>query len=109
MGPDRENPRGGARSGLGDGRPWGQACGGRGRGPAEAARRRGRGHRIGRACGVARHVVRGNSPIRLRAYAVGPMALYHLDTTPRLNSPIVVAAFDGWVDGGRAGTLAADQ
>jgi len=37
------------------------------------------------------------------------MTLYHLDSTPRLDSPIVVAAFDGWVDGGRAGTLAADQ
>lgn len=37
------------------------------------------------------------------------MTLYRLETTPRLDSPIVVAAFDGWVDGGRAGTLAADQ
>ena len=36
---------------------------------------------------------------------LGPMTLYHLDTAPpRLESPIVVAAFDGWVDGGRAGT-----
>lgn len=37
------------------------------------------------------------------------MNLYHLDTHPDFDSPIVVAAFDGWVDGGRAGTLAADQ
>ena len=37
------------------------------------------------------------------------MSLYHLDTHPSLDAPIVVAAFDGWVDGGRAGTLAAEQ
>src|SRR5262245_50602548 len=37
------------------------------------------------------------------------MTLYHLDTPPRLESPIVDAAFDGWVEGGRAGTLAAEQ
>jgi proteasome assembly chaperone (PAC2) family protein len=37
------------------------------------------------------------------------MTLYRVDRTPELDSPIVVAAFDGWVDGGRAGTLAADQ
>jgi hypothetical protein len=37
------------------------------------------------------------------------MTLYHLDDDSALDSPIVVAAFDGWVDGGRAGTLAADQ
>jgi proteasome assembly chaperone (PAC2) family protein len=37
------------------------------------------------------------------------MTLYHLDDESTLDSPIVVAAFDGWVDGGRAGTLAADQ
>jgi proteasome assembly chaperone (PAC2) family protein len=40
---------------------------------------------------------------------LGPMSLYHLDTHPPLEAPIVVAAFDGWVDGGRAGTLAAEQ
>jgi hypothetical protein len=37
------------------------------------------------------------------------MTLYQLDGEPSLESPIVVAAFDGWVDGGRAGTLAAEQ
>jgi proteasome assembly chaperone (PAC2) family protein len=37
------------------------------------------------------------------------MSLYHLDKHPPLDAPIVVAAFDGWVDGGRAGTLAAEQ
>lgn len=37
------------------------------------------------------------------------MTLYTLEKPPKLDSPIVVAAFDGWVDGGRAGTLAADQ
>jgi hypothetical protein len=37
------------------------------------------------------------------------MSLYHLDKHPDFDAPIVVAAFDGWVDGGRAGTLAADQ
>jgi proteasome assembly chaperone (PAC2) family protein len=37
------------------------------------------------------------------------MTLYHLDDDSPLDSPILVAAFDGWVDGGRAGTLAADQ
>jgi proteasome assembly chaperone (PAC2) family protein len=37
------------------------------------------------------------------------MSLYRIDDESALESPIVVAAFDGWVDGGRAGTLAADQ
>jgi hypothetical protein len=37
------------------------------------------------------------------------MSLYHLKKHPDFDAPIVVAAFDGWVDGGRAGTLAADQ
>ena len=37
------------------------------------------------------------------------MTLYRIDDDAKLDSPIVVAAFDGWVDGGRAGTLAADQ
>ena len=37
------------------------------------------------------------------------MSLYRLDKHPPLDAPIVVAAFDGWVDGGRAGTLAAEQ
>jgi hypothetical protein len=38
------------------------------------------------------------------------MALYHLsDSLPDLDTPVLVAAFDGWVDGGRAGTLAAGQ
>jgi proteasome assembly chaperone (PAC2) family protein len=37
------------------------------------------------------------------------MTLYRIDNEDKLESPIVVAAFDGWVDGGRAGTLAADQ
>ncbi|MGH2455082.1 MAG: PAC2 family protein [Candidatus Limnocylindria bacterium] len=38
------------------------------------------------------------------------MPLYRLEPSPTvLESPILVAAFDGWVDGGRAGTLAAEQ
>ena len=37
------------------------------------------------------------------------MSLYSLAKHPDLDAPIVVAAFDGWVDGGRAGTLAAEQ
>lgn len=38
------------------------------------------------------------------------MPLYRLvDELPALEAPILVAAFDGWVDGGRAGTLAAQQ
>lgn len=37
------------------------------------------------------------------------MSLYHLDEGPPLDSPTLIAAFDGWVDGGRAGTLAAEQ
>jgi hypothetical protein len=37
------------------------------------------------------------------------MTLYHLRKHPDFDAPILVAAFDGWVDGGRAGTLAADQ
>src|SRR5687768_12118757 len=50
-----------------------------------------------------------NPSSRGPSYADGPMSLYHLDTHPSLDAPIVVAAFDGWVDGGRAGTLAAEQ
>jgi hypothetical protein len=37
------------------------------------------------------------------------MPLYQLHEAVELSSPVVVAAFDGWVDGGRAGTLAAEQ
>jgi hypothetical protein len=37
------------------------------------------------------------------------MTLFHLDDGSPLDSPILVAAFDGWVDGGHAGTLAAGQ
>jgi hypothetical protein len=29
--------------------------------------------------------------------------------TPEVDAPVMVAAFDGWVDGGRAGTMAAEQ
>ncbi len=35
------------------------------------------------------------------------MTLYQLDAPADLESPVLIAAFDGWVDGGRAGTLAA--
>ena len=35
------------------------------------------------------------------------MTLYQLDAPSDLESPVLIAAFDGWVDGGRAGTLAA--
>ncbi len=37
------------------------------------------------------------------------MALIQLTETPTLDAPVIVAAFDGWVDGGRAGTMAAEQ
>src|SRR6266516_4356107 len=37
------------------------------------------------------------------------MALYSLDGTHDLDAPVLVAAFDGWVDAGQAGTLAAEQ
>ncbi len=37
------------------------------------------------------------------------MALIQLTETPALDAPVIVAAFDGWVDGGRAGTMAAEQ
>lgn len=37
------------------------------------------------------------------------MALIKLLETPVLDAPVLVAAFDGWVDGGRAGTMAAEQ
>ena len=40
-------------------------------------------------------------------YAVG-MVLRLLET-PDVEAPVLVAAFDGWVDGGRAGTMAAEQ
>src|SRR5437667_856010 len=37
------------------------------------------------------------------------MSLYSLDGKTDLNAPVLVAAFDGWVDAGQAGTLAAEQ
>lgn len=37
------------------------------------------------------------------------MALVKLLETPVLDAPVLIAAFDGWVDGGRAGTMAAEQ
>ena len=37
------------------------------------------------------------------------MALIQLTETPVLDAPVLIAAFDGWVDGGRAGTMAAEQ
>ncbi|HET6380794.1 MAG TPA: PAC2 family protein [candidate division Zixibacteria bacterium] len=38
------------------------------------------------------------------------MPLYQLvETEPNLANPVLVVAFDGWVDGGRAGTMAAEQ
>jgi proteasome assembly chaperone (PAC2) family protein len=37
------------------------------------------------------------------------MALYRLDEPVELDSPVLVAAFDGWVDAGQAGTLAAER
>jgi proteasome assembly chaperone (PAC2) family protein len=37
------------------------------------------------------------------------MSLYSLDDKTDLNAPVLVAAFDGWVDAGQAGTLAAEQ
>lgn len=37
------------------------------------------------------------------------MALYHLDDEAPLDRPVLVAAFDGWVDAGGAGTAAAQQ
>jgi hypothetical protein len=38
------------------------------------------------------------------------MPLVHrAEPMPALDAPVLVAAFDGWVDGGRAGTLAAEQ
>jgi PAC2 family len=49
------------------------------------------------------------TPAQLR----GPLypssvSLYQLDATDELLEPVMIAAFDGWVDGGRAGTLAAE-
>jgi hypothetical protein len=37
------------------------------------------------------------------------MALYTLEEAPQLDRPVLVAAFDGWVDAGGAGTAAAAQ
>lgn len=37
------------------------------------------------------------------------MAIYQLTDAPALDAPVLVAAFDGWVDAGSAGTLAAKQ
>jgi hypothetical protein len=38
-----------------------------------------------------------------------PMTLYRLDDPPKLDRPVLVAAFDGWVDAGSAATLAAER
>jgi len=35
------------------------------------------------------------------------MSLYRLDEDPKLDAPVLVAAFEGWVDAGSAGTTAA--
>jgi len=37
------------------------------------------------------------------------MSLYRLEQPIDVHAPVIVAAFDGWVDGGQAGTLAAEQ
>jgi len=37
------------------------------------------------------------------------MSLYRLDEDPELENPVLVAAFEGWVDSGAAGTTAAAQ
>jgi hypothetical protein len=37
------------------------------------------------------------------------MPLYQLDELPELDHPVIVAAFDGWVDAGSAATLAAER
>ena len=37
------------------------------------------------------------------------MPLYRLDTSPELDAPVLIAAFDAWVDAGAAGTTAAEQ
>ncbi len=37
------------------------------------------------------------------------MALYRLDEQPTLDAPVLVAAFEGWVDAGSAGTMAAAE
>lgn len=37
------------------------------------------------------------------------MALYRLDAVPELDGPVLVAALEGWVDAGAAGTTAARQ
>ncbi|MEO6060207.1 MAG: PAC2 family protein, partial [Candidatus Limnocylindria bacterium] len=37
------------------------------------------------------------------------MPLYHLDESIVPDAPVLVAALDGWVNGGNAGTLAAEQ
>jgi proteasome assembly chaperone (PAC2) family protein len=37
------------------------------------------------------------------------MALYRIEDEPQLDAPVIVAAFEGWVDAGGAGTTAAEQ
>lgn len=37
------------------------------------------------------------------------MSLYRLESDPQLEAPVLVAALDGWVDAGSAGTTAAEQ
>jgi proteasome assembly chaperone (PAC2) family protein len=37
------------------------------------------------------------------------MSLYDLQRTPELDAPVLVAALEGWVDAGTAGTMAAEQ
>jgi len=43
------------------------------------------------------------------ALCFDPMALYHLDSVSDLDAPVLIAAFDAWVDAGAAGTAAAEQ
>ncbi len=40
---------------------------------------------------------------------MGPMPLYTLTDVPALDSPVIVAALEGWVDAGSAGSLAVRQ
>ena len=37
------------------------------------------------------------------------MALYRLEDLPELDGPVLIAALEGWVDAGAAGTTAATQ
>lgn len=57
---------------------------------------------------MSRDDLRRAAELLARAYPSG-MSLYRLEDAPELDKPVLVAALEGWVDAGGAGTIAAAQ